>query len=69
MPDQPCDRRAITDAIRTSLERTAERARSDLEAPEDPEVGPPVPAAALAANALPEAPETTTTSINGSSRE
>ncbi len=69
MPDSPRERREITDAIRASLERTAERARSDLEAPEDPEVGPAVPAAALAANALPEAPEKPTARIDGSSRE
>jgi putative MATE family efflux protein len=47
------DERSRRDSDASSaLERTARFARTELESPEDSEVGPPVPASALAANAL-----------------
>lgn len=39
-------------ASRAAIAQTAENAKSQLESPGDPEIGPPVPASALAANAI-----------------
>ena len=69
MGRDPNERRAITEEMRASLERAAERARTALEAPEDPEIAPSVPATALAANAIPPALDIPTEVINGSTRE
>jgi putative MATE family efflux protein len=52
-----------------SLATTAENAKTALESPEDPEVGPPVPASALAANAISAIPETRTSVSGGSTGE
>ena len=54
---------------RESLVQAAERAQTELESPGDPEIGPPVPASALAANAIPPARDLTRTARGGSTRE
>lgn len=56
--------------VRESLAHTAESAAAELESPGDPEIGPPVPASALAANAIPPTAESTSASAaDGSTRE
>jgi putative MATE family efflux protein len=54
---------------RESLVHAAESAQTELESPSDPEVGPPVPASALAANAIPPTTDLGTTAAGGSTRE
>ena len=54
---------------RTSLLHTAESARAELESPGDPEIGPPVPASALAANAISPLRESSAPVAGGSTRE
>jgi len=63
------DRRRTADGENDPLSRTAERAAAELESPEDPEVGPPVPASALAANAISPIPERRSSTRGGSSAE
>jgi putative MATE family efflux protein len=67
------DESRITDAdgvdIQESLVHAAESAETELESPGDPEVGPPVPASALAANAIPTGTDSTTLAEGGSTRE
>lgn len=52
-----------------SLVHTAESAETELESPADPEIGPPVPASALAANAIPLATDSSAPSAGGSTHE
>ncbi len=54
---------------RESLEQAAETAQTELESPGDPEIGPPVPASALAANAISPATDLVPTARGGSTRE
>lgn len=59
------------DSTRTqeALVLAAERAAAALESPGDPEVGPPVPASALAANAIPSISESIRSASGGSTSE
>jgi len=52
-----------------SLEQTAESATAELESPSDPEIGPPVPASAVAASAMPAPSEATASPASGSTKE
>ncbi len=61
--------RTDTANSRASLVHTAERAESELESPGDPEIGPPVPASALAANAIALIPDSSAPTRGGSTRE
>jgi putative MATE family efflux protein len=55
---------------RESLAQAAETATAELGSPGDPEIGPPVPASALAANAIsPTTNSTSTSAASGSTRE
>ena len=52
-----------------ALARAAARATRELETPGDPEIGPPVPASALAANAISPSIDRGKEIVGGSSRE
>jgi putative MATE family efflux protein len=58
-----------TDEVPDSLDPTEESARTELESPGDPEVGPPVPASALAANAISPLADSGIATAGGSTRE
>jgi len=59
----------LSDEIRVSLAHAAKSAETELESPGDPEVGPPVPASALAANAISPIADSIAPGTGGSTRE
>lgn len=63
------DEPPASDVARVLAAQDARSAESELQSPSDPEIGPPVPASALAANALHRPSEMASTSAGGSTRE
>jgi len=55
--------------LQASLAQTAESATAELESPADPEIGPPVPASAVAANAIPVLTDARASTSGGSATE